>query len=866
MSERRSVPPSVPPALLRRQLAFTLLVPLGFMLVGTVATWLHDSESRAAIGRYSTSYLALAVGYQLTTLMWAGLALWILRAGRIPARLGDAADWLIARSALFWGGLALAWMAYAAFWLTTGADILLLSARIAPAVALGTATAWLLACARTRYSALDRLLHRITDAAHREVAISLPWRRREPAVSYGLLGGGLALLAASALAGGFFGGGVGGTLVALIIAALIPGWAIGRALGLHAVVPRPGRVPLWFTLGVGALEAAAGLSRLAGVHVRFALLALAVGGAGLLAVTARREWRRETPAAPALITVRPPTLLLALAALLGAVGMLVIAGRLAVYTIDPSRDTWLYASYADWYLRHPGEPIIARNVFSGLHPRNLTNGWLFANAALSWMQPIAPVRLISITLTPALTLAGLGAVFFLGYAATGWDLDAGLLAVIMTAFGHASALIIEYPYIRYHTLHQFFLRDLSQDKAVAFFVLLPVALGLAAAYRRQGDRRLLAPLTGAVLTLALTHAMGTAGYVLALTGFGLVRLLLTPREVALRRWAALTLIAAPVVVISGLQGAESGGGLPTAGGLPPLAALFVQPGVVRLVSAALSPPLQIGTRVVELWLLTLTPFLVPAIIVCAALLAVRRRDPAVQMFAGLTFPPLLLLFVPGLYGLFTGIIRPAVAWRFLWTIPFGLILAMGMLTVVRYAAKPLRLYRLQTGRLLLAAALLAGCALYVPHLAHVLPAHRADLLDSAPTAADWEVIGWLDAQDDDRATVLAPLRLNGMIYGSGAMRVLYTFNAAHYDLSDQPAQSWATWIEAFYDGTLPDSPEQRRRFAALLRTYEVGYLVMPRDNPLDAAWVEGASGDFTAIAQNAAYTLYRVERPLTWPD
>jgi hypothetical protein len=114
--------------------------------------------------------------------------------------------------------------------------------------------------------------------------------------------------------------------------------------------------------------------------------------------------------------------------------------------------------------------------------------------------------------------------------------------------------------------------------------------------------------------------------------------------------------------------------------------------------------------------------------------------------------------------------------------------------------------------------------------------------------------------------MLAPLRLNGMIYGSGAMRVLYTFEAAHYDLSDQPAQTWATWIEGFYGGALPDTPEQRHQFATLLNTYEVDYLVMPRDHPLETCWVQNAPGSFTDIAQNAAYTLYRVERRLTWPD
>lgn len=370
--------------------------------------------------------------------------------------------------------------------------------------------------------------------------------------------------------------------------------------------------------------------------------------------------------------------------------LVVVSVLLAAAAANVARDRMWYIAFVarlasgtpiDWV-----EPFLGTGAVAA---RFAYNGWLLALAAWSSLTGASPSLVFERLAPPVLTVAAASAAWHFGRcavpAAPGLAALASLSAMLATRFPFFSP--DRYP---------FFAR-VAEDKSVALLVLAPVTLVAVADAVAANERKsstVWASLVLCLIAVAFGHAL-----VMFLVGIAVAFLLVTSsvfgaaNRVSARRVAAALALAAVVAVIPGRMAVMARDNIID---VKEPASAWSQDVMNPVVRAHLrlerTRDLPVGGPIVE-------PMLVADPLLLAGLAGIvvawrRRRDVGGALLAATSVPFVALAFMPFVAPIFGRIVLPWMAYRALWLIPFGSLVALlltalprgSTTTVVRSAA------------------------------------------------------------------------------------------------------------------------------------------------------------------------------------
>ena len=647
-----------------------------------------------------------------------------------------------------------------------------------------------------------------------------------------------------------------------------PGALLARWLA-RDLFPGPALVPAAVALGVGiyGLVGAAALLLHLSLNLYLiicgCILALFLGAAVVVAFRPERTAEAGPGPSGSGLWLWPPFVVLG--------GSLVFLSGTSLPWIDG--DTWNYLAWVRDYL--DSDRLAAYNPYFGTETgvsRILINGFFLEQAALSWLSGIDPVTLALQYLSPTLTAVSLLAFYALGRRlfGPGPALAAGCL--------YALFLIVNLD----GTLPLFgkeYLVRIIQDKGVARFIFMPVALCFAVGYlerRKFGHLFLFGLLCWAVITV---HPAGLAIIGLSAAGYGLLHVL-----VGWRRWPAWT-------------GAISLGAA--------LLSILVVPAAYVLVtgrafSSALysadigdSDPVVLANQVFvrEEWLnilvldggsyimhpsLLLNPFIAAAYLLGVPFLLWRLwRGPnggtvgrtAPQLLFGMLLVATVASYVP-LVATFLGdkVVAPGQLHRLSWPIPLAAFLTLGWMlwAGVRWISGNLRLPARVVPPVVLVAICCLAAAIGPSGVVEVARTYGYNNPDASVTDNRLDpTFRWMERNITEPSVVLAPDVENIAIpaYSSDANVVSFRGAPVMDNLEDLERVSGqeievprgSLDMRAFYSTA---TPEQRRE---ILRRYEIDYVVLPLGNPL-LSELEAMPGLDRIGTSSEKYALFAVDR------
>ncbi|HET7269883.1 MAG TPA: DUF6077 domain-containing protein, partial [Rubrobacter sp.] len=214
-------------------------------------------------------------------------------------------------------------------------------------------------------------------------------------------------------------------------------------------------------------------------------------------------------------------------------------------------DIWIYLSWVREYLS--GDRLASVEPFFGGDvglSRARINGWLLEQAAVSRVAGVDPVHLVFSYLNPALVVVA----FFVFYA---------LARVLFKS--EKAALLSGCLYSLFFLIHISqsriawggeFIQRLPEDKMVAKFLFLPLALAFAVAFLEGGGKRYFFGFAFLCCAVMAVHPIGLAIIGISMTGFAILHLAANPRSRA--AWgrisamgiAGLMVVTVPAFLVS----------------------------------------------------------------------------------------------------------------------------------------------------------------------------------------------------------------------------------------------------------------------------------------------------------------------------
>ena len=543
----------------------------------------------------------------------------------------------------------------------------------------------------------------------------------------------------------------------------------------------------------------------------------------------------------------------------------------------PYDDIWVYLAWvrefsnADRLAVH--EPYFGDLV--GEVSRARINGWLLEQAALARASGLDPVDMALVYLNPALVIVALLAFYALArvlFRSEGAALVAGCLYA-MFFLAHLDA-----------SLSSFggeLVARAAEDKFVARFVFLPVALSLAVAYLESRRLGYLLAFGFACWTVVFVHPVGLAVIGLSMAGFWLVYVAVNWRErtawtgMAALGAATLSVLIAPALYV--LATGESPTSLLKDADInatdPDVLAnmAFVRPEWGHILALG-------GDLYVMHPALILDPMILVGILAGVPFLLLRlERGPAPPLLTGTLLLMVVVCYVPQV-STFMGdnVVVPGQIWRLAWPIPLAALLTLSWMAwealerareALTNRGVPQSLVRLLpvtmvTG-LLVATAPLSVTGAAKVYGTRELPGYRAFCFDPA--------FGWIKSNIMEPSVVLAPDVENTCIPAhSGSLDVVSLRGKPVLDRLSELRQvsgaeikvpQGAKDVRAFFSG--PNLEEG----IPILRRHEVDYVLIRKTFPPGGKLIppfggrlEGVPG-FTAVdVPGERYVLYKVNR------
>lgn len=500
-------------------------------------------------------------------------------------------------------------------------------------------------------------------------------------------------------------------------------------------------------------------------------------------------------------------------------------------------DTWNYLAWVREFL--DTEKLALYDPYFGdklpaLH-RVKINGWLLEQAALSRLSGIDPVRLEFEYLRPALTVVALLAFYTLARALMNRQaaLVAGCLYALFFLF-HLG--------VSPRTFGGEFVGRITQDKFVAWYIFLPIALASAIAFlesRKLGYLWFFALLCWSVVTV---HPIGLAIMGVSVGGFGIVYLALNLRK--RKAWTAMLALGAVLLSVSLLPVIAAGAaGKPLADTLKSSDIGGTDPEVLAnmvFVRESWNAVYELGNG----WY-TMHPSLILNHFILAAYLlgvpflmwrALRRRSLAAQLLLGMMlFTAFIVYFPPVSTFLGEHVVLPGQLRRIAWPIPLAALLTLGWLAweAANYAKERLAGLWPAAGLLpLILVALLMIVsvprvtirAIDLYEIRSGIPSDRILLFDP--------VFGWMQRNIDEPGVVLAPDRESLSIPA-------YSENLNVVSIRGEPVISRLSKLRDHADGriTVPQRALDVHKFysgsvtiqeyTGILRRHQVDYVLVP---------------------------------------
>ncbi|HEX5913514.1 MAG TPA: DUF6077 domain-containing protein, partial [Rubrobacter sp.] len=214
-------------------------------------------------------------------------------------------------------------------------------------------------------------------------------------------------------------------------------------------------------------------------------------------------------------------------------------------------DIWIYLSWVREYLG--GDRLASVEPFFGSQvelSRARINGWLLEQAAVSKVSGVDPVELAFSYLNPALVV-----VAFLVFYALARILFESEKAALLSGCLYALFFFMHLSQSRIAWGGEFVQR-LPEDKLVAKFLFLPLALAFAYAFMQGGAKRYFLGFSFLCCAVMAVHPIGLAIIGISMAGFAIMHLAANPRSrTAWNRISAMgitgvAIIAIPAVLVS----------------------------------------------------------------------------------------------------------------------------------------------------------------------------------------------------------------------------------------------------------------------------------------------------------------------------
>jgi hypothetical protein len=550
--------------------------------------------------------------------------------------------------------------------------------------------------------------------------------------------------------------------------------------------------------------------------------------------------------------------------LLGAV--LAFASRLRVPGVN--EDIWVYLAYVRDFLSTDKlalyEPYFGNET--GLS-RVKIDGWLLEQAAFSRISGIDPVELVFDFLAPTLVIIALLAFYTLARTLLKSEAAALLAGCLCALF-----FLVNLNYTFYSFGGELIGR-VAEDKFVARFLFLPVALAFAFVFLESRRRRYLVAFTFTCSSVMTAHPVGLAIVGLSVGGFGLAHVAVNwgKREawadVASLGVALLSVVIIPALLVFVATGESLIAVLSEAdinSNDPDVLAnmTFVRPRWKHVYE------LEDGSYIMHPTLV-LDPVILGALLLGTPFLVRRLRgNLSAQLLLGVLFLSVFVCYVPPV-ATFVGdhIVLPGQLWRLAWPIPLAALLTVGWMAWEATRRAEAGLGRLGAGRVtrLVPLVLVIAMASVVTPTAvdGVDGVHRTDKeIMKHPAYVFDPIFYWMRDNIREPSVVLAPDAENTCIpaYSASANVVSLRGRAILDRLPalERRAQGRievpqrAVDVRKFYRDS---SPEEK---AEILHHYDVDYVMLRVDSPL-RKFLESRSGFTEVETPGDWYRLYAVD-------
>jgi Family of unknown function (DUF6077) len=458
---------------------------------------------------------------------------------------------------------------------------------------------------------------------------------------------------------------------------MVPGVVLGRWF-LGERFPGPALVPVAFVLSAGLFGVLA---------VPFLLLHAGLGG--YLWVTGIAVFGSLVAAASSTFVGVPSKVLrakddLSTTASVGALWVpLVALGAALAYASGSGApryygDMWVYLAWVRDYLsaEHLAlhDPYIGNKVTALSRVR--INGWLVEQAAMSRVSGVDPVEMVMRYLAPILVLAALLAFYALVLA-----LLQDKLAALFTSCLYALFFLVNLAPTQFAFGGEFVGR-IAEDKFVARFFFLPVALCLAVAFLETWRYRYLVAFAFVSWSAVVVHPIGLALIGLCMAGFGLAHVAAYPRSK--QAWTGMTKLGVALVsfgIVPALFMAVTGKSFVSL--LESADINSENPAVLENMVFVVAKRERIlslgdGTFIMHPYLLH-DPVILGALLLGLPFLLLRlKRALAARMLAGVLVLVTVVCYEPSV-ATFVGnnIVVPGQLWRLAWPLPLAAVLSLG---------------------------------------------------------------------------------------------------------------------------------------------------------------------------------------------
>jgi len=374
----------------------------------------------------------------------------------------------------------------------------------------------------------------------------------------------------------------------------------------------------------------------------------------------------------------------------GPFALLVAAMAYIARTTAPSvfGDIWIYLSWVREYLG--GDSLASVEPFFGSDvglSRAKINGWLLEQAAVSRVSGVDPIDLVFSYLNPALVIMA-----FLVFFALARILFRSERAALLSGCLYALFFLIHLSQSRIAWGGEFVQR-LPEDKLVAKFLFLPLALACAYAFLEGGKKRYFFGFAFLCSAVMAVHPIGLAIIGISMAGFAVLHLAAVPRSrdawasISAMGLAGVTIIAVPAAIVSLFADEPLSNVLADSdinSGDPDVLRnmIFVSPERNRIHELAdgsyiMHPSLLLDPVIATAFLIGL-PFLLWHL----------RSSLAARLLLGTLYVTLVVVYVPPITTfLGDNVVLPGQIWRLAWPIQLAAVLTVGWLlwTGIGYA-------------------------------------------------------------------------------------------------------------------------------------------------------------------------------------